>query len=348
MNQINTFLSAHPHEALLMRIQYADNSKVDTDPIFEAYRQKYSRIWNGRGNPAISVVRGMVVIIDNFSTGYSYGIPYNTLNVQDDYKLTSIADISSNWVQVKAKLLDTDAASSTLMYLNWMNGSGGALPYDVAGGDGSQKGVNQNVLEYLSAPAVLRTGILYMDFPGDALINTIIDHNSRTQQANGVYLYTDTNFQGTSLTLGGCDASQSYNVNLSNTSLYNQASSIIVRGNCQATVFTDSSCSSSKHTYAFLDDDFDDEGINDSAKCVTVTGVTDSQRNGVYLYENVAMSGNYIQVQENDPNLGTLNFNDTASSFRIIGSYNVTLWQNYNYSGSSVRIRTLRRATCAK
>jgi hypothetical protein len=194
----------------------------------------------------------------------------------------------------------------------------------------------QNVLEYLSAPAVLRTGILYMDFPGDSLINTIIDHNSRTQQPNGVYLYTDTNFQGASLTLGDCDASQSYNVNLSNTALYNQASSLIVRGNCQAAVFTDSNCSSSKHTYAFLDDDFDDEGINDSAKCVIVTGLTDSQRNGVYLYENVAMSGNYIHLQENEPNFGTLNFNDTASSFRIIGSYNVTLWQNYNYSGSAV------------
>jgi 1-phosphatidylinositol phosphodiesterase len=99
MNQIDTFLSAHPKEVLLMRIQDADSDYiVTTDPIFEAYRQKYSRIWNGTYNPAISVVRGMVVIIDNFSTGYSYGIPYNTLNVQDDYNLTSIAPPARDFI----------------------------------------------------------------------------------------------------------------------------------------------------------------------------------------------------------------------------------------------------------
>ncbi|MFC6081732.1 phosphatidylinositol-specific phospholipase C domain-containing protein [Sphaerisporangium aureirubrum] len=162
--------------------------------------------------PTLSAVRGKVVLV-NFAGvgGGNYGgkgleqLNYErwpaddgqpNCYVQNDYGLDTIGQIPMKRNLVKWQLertnqtadcRDANQPNAGKMYYNWTNGSSaGAWPITVAAGWSLELGVNEFVLRCLTGqnntcdtPAIKRTGVMMMDFPGRAIVDEIIERNPR-------------------------------------------------------------------------------------------------------------------------------------------------------------------------
>ena len=93
----------------------------------------------------------------------------------------------------------TGATGADAMYLNNLAGAGNfAYPYEVAGGDSTETGVNDSMLNHLvRTPLSRTTGVMRMDFPGAALIDAIIAQNFKyAVEPNSNVVVTSTNNSG--------------------------------------------------------------------------------------------------------------------------------------------------------
>lgn len=88
-------------------------------------------------------------------------------------------------------------------------------------------------------------------------------------------------------------------------------------------------------TYWFDDPDLSDEYIgNDTASSVMVYGpVQPEERYGVYLYDNYRMGGDSIKLNSS---ANTIPLNDKISSIRIVGSYDITIFEHADFTGRSL------------
>lgn len=166
-------------------------------------------------NPQLEKMRGKFVILENFNRGFR-GIPYNLcFDIQDDYYLRTNWDLYSKWEKVKAQLNNANTRrSSNKKFINYLSGSGGSFPYFVASGH-SSPGTNAPLLatgltepafhnyypdfprvnwfgvvatiaflgtdeltkNYIEKNKLLYVGIVVSDFPGQGLINSVINVN---------------------------------------------------------------------------------------------------------------------------------------------------------------------------
>jgi 1-phosphatidylinositol phosphodiesterase len=97
-------------------------------------------------NPPLSVLRGMVVVLDDFSSRSGatsqFGLNYSRLTAQDNYTINDNWDLYTKWTEVKAALQTAVAGSSPVpspasaasLYINYLSASGGSFPYFVASG----------------------------------------------------------------------------------------------------------------------------------------------------------------------------------------------------------------------
>jgi 1-phosphatidylinositol phosphodiesterase len=212
------FLNANPSETVVMRVKKEHTEENVTRSFaqtFEAYRNNpayRSYIWTGNQVPSLGEVRGRIVILDGFENG-AYGISWNSIDLQDDWTVSTIFDIDDKWDKVRAHLGKTNAGPASTLFANFLSGSSAAAhPYTVAGGDGlSIRGVNDFAIDHLVAGNVQRAGILYMDFPGAGLIDAILALNFRLLPATAG-LPGDFNviFRNTAYSIGG-DAQARWN-----------------------------------------------------------------------------------------------------------------------------------------
>ncbi|WP_429840833.1 beta/gamma crystallin-related protein [Brevibacillus sp. FIR094] len=64
-------------------------------------------------------------------------------------------------------------------------------------------------------------------------------------------------------------------------------------------------------------------------------------KDGVWLYADSNYQGKNIRVDTHNPNIGVyspINMNDLVSSVRIVGSYEVILYEHMNFQGRSIKL----------
>ncbi|CAF0720979.1 unnamed protein product [Brachionus calyciflorus] len=182
---------------------------------FESYFKRYQKVfWKGSTrNPTIGDLRGKILLIKNFASE-TLGLEYNQFEIQDDYYLNHNWKLYNKWLKVKAHLLIANSSykSTHNGFINYLSGSGWSFPFFVASGHVlpltrssrlatgltipgwrniypefprvncfigictiAFEGTNllaKNLVQNLSF-----VGIVVADFPGQGLIQSIIDRN---------------------------------------------------------------------------------------------------------------------------------------------------------------------------
>ncbi len=89
------------------------------------------------------------------------------------------------------------------------------------------------------------------------------------------------------------------------------------------------------HAYRFDDVKFSDESIgNDRLSSAIIKRISQDEYEGVYIFKNVNFSGPWVKVTSNISNFKTTSVgNDNATSIRIVGPYECTVYEHANYKG---------------
>ncbi|CAM5336813.1 hypothetical protein SALBM135S_05617 [Streptomyces alboniger] len=209
LSKAQSFLRAHPSEAIVMRLRsecpYKNVGVADCahDPksvteekvraIFGDYVKKYPGLFytpsvSGGGQadiPTLGQVRGKVVLgsFDNAQAD-AYGLKGFNSHQEDDW---DPENVGVKVGQVKNNVNKAINGSGDDLYVTYSSGSRfpDLSPRTLAGGwwenEGGRRtevpGVNYHLMKHLNSTAG-RVGIIMTDFPGWGLVNAIIDHNN--------------------------------------------------------------------------------------------------------------------------------------------------------------------------
>ncbi len=186
LNQCVAFLNTYSSETIVMRIKQENSSASDEEflNIFNTHYAGYhGNMYLGTTIPEIGSVRGKIVILSNVAS--VPGIPYRSINVQDDYTDTSVSSKREKIDSFANKSAKSNRnGSNPSLYLNhcsatnppWVSPESFAralLPYvtlDFKQGLGSQQVDNSRN----EAPHI---GIIAMDFYTTDLVAEIIKRN---------------------------------------------------------------------------------------------------------------------------------------------------------------------------
>lgn len=245
VEEVRDFLNRNINEFVIIKISERDSEygnfgyavknhlerKGFGDLIFDASNNK---------NPKLKDVRGKIVILSDYSGNKWKTIPYrHNASIQDSNTLNSNWDLYSKWEKVKKQLHDANRnKSGNIRYINYLSGSGGALPYFVASGHSSSgtgdprlstgltepgfrghypdfprvnrlgafatiafEGTNVLALNEIVRDELGFVGIVVADFPGAGLIREIIATNFNSKPSIGGSGNTSSGGSGT--TSGG-------------------------------------------------------------------------------------------------------------------------------------------------
>ncbi|KAL5611649.1 uncharacterized protein BROUX77_001805 [Berkeleyomyces rouxiae] len=195
------FLDQNPREALILRLHKGSWSSGEEDAfehsVMEYLESKSAlalraqhRIYRGGLNGDISVptlggTRGRILILQDFNSEEGparYGVPWrsNAMVVSDWKASLGHLWMPLKWHKVKRAIKAANKASDTRLHITYTSVSFGATPYKTAGGrKGPKKGINDHLGGLLNTPAISKTGVVVMDFPGKKLINQIIKKNDQ-------------------------------------------------------------------------------------------------------------------------------------------------------------------------
>ncbi len=174
-------------------------------------------------NPTLGEVRGKIILIADYDGNRWKAIPYTqSSSIQDDNHLNTNWDLYSKWEKVKNHLSKTNnSRNKNLRYVNYLTGGGGSFPYFVASGHVSSgtdaarlstgltepgfsnyyedfprvnrfgvfatiafEGINTLTYNYILDKELNFVGIVVADFPGEGLIEEIIEMNFRKNGIN--------------------------------------------------------------------------------------------------------------------------------------------------------------------
>jgi 1-phosphatidylinositol phosphodiesterase len=188
MNAVSAFLTAHPREVVVMRIRADEHTPEEGSKDFATIWANYMRQYgnfiaqNTDTNPILGRLRGKVFVLQNGWSDSTRGISYggDTFDIQDYYQVYFLAGDgirgteTANLPGKKKKVneyLDR-AATSTKWVLNYLSGSTGMAPPDVA------RVTNGEAYDHIGLNAGKKNlGTVIMDFPGEQLIHRIIKSN---------------------------------------------------------------------------------------------------------------------------------------------------------------------------
>jgi Phosphatidylinositol-specific phospholipase C, X domain len=216
LTKAQAFLAANPSETILLSLHgecdgdtteggigfgtpghCADDPSNATEAmresIFQSYLARYPGLFyspsvtgsSTADMPTLGAVRGHIVLgiftgpLGEVYTGY--GLTQLTTGNWGQYVENNWTqcDLASKWSLAQANI-DSAAGDTANMYTTYLSANCapfGADPADMAGGYNGGTGENQDLLDYLTAGSVNRTGVVLMDFPGSGLINAIIGLN---------------------------------------------------------------------------------------------------------------------------------------------------------------------------
>lgn len=179
MTCLSTFLGSNPSEVILMRLKEehvpVNNTRTFEDTFNDYINQAKYRQYFWRGNYSLiklGQIRGKIVLLRDFPAKNSIGIPWSRLDLQDEYIVPTLFSIGSKWLKVRQHLEESKINKSTNLRANFLSGtSAAAYPLSIA------KRINRYTLEWLEYNQVDTVGLTYMDFPGEVIIQTIVNLN---------------------------------------------------------------------------------------------------------------------------------------------------------------------------
>lgn len=188
LRTVTNFLKTHPGESVLMRVkeEYAEYNATRTFAdrfrtffVGSDFGQFFWKPGNSLRptNPTLKEIRGKIVVLQQEpdyqgTEGWiRFGIPWSDLNIQDEYNVFSLP---TKWGQVETQLNAASSGDREKIYINFLSGSTGFYPYEVA------QFTNPRTSDWLSPNEYnrKRVGIIPADFPGPELIDRIIKQNS--------------------------------------------------------------------------------------------------------------------------------------------------------------------------
>src|SRR4249919_625567 len=225
LDEIVAFLQKHPTETVVIRVKEEGKAEGNSRPFgstINSYFPKYGKYFATRAelNSPLKDLRGKIVLFKNFADTTGFGnmnYHWDTIR-QDDHHLNSNWDLYWKWEKVKAFINATNQVTKNpnhrgMPFINFLSGSGGALPYFVASGHSDTRtgapglvtgkvtpffndwhdfprgacfigmctiyfeGTNTLTKNYLRNPHIQYAGIIAADFPGAGLIQAVIDVN---------------------------------------------------------------------------------------------------------------------------------------------------------------------------
>ena len=188
--------------------------KFLNNPAYSNY--VYNNIQNT--NPTLKELRGKILVLQNFGGTLKWMSYSNNFYIQDHYILKNNWDLYSKWEKVKSHLMEANQSflkGNSTKFMNFTSANEGSFPYFVASGHSSPQTSAPNLLTGLTEPAFKSyypdfprvnrfgifssiafegineltkayidknkpsyVGIIVSDFPGQGLINSIININN--------------------------------------------------------------------------------------------------------------------------------------------------------------------------
>lgn len=184
---------------------------------YQRYSSLFWEPWTSSNgyNPTLGEIRGKVVLLPDVLS-IEHGIRYRSVITQDQYYLQTNWDVYKKWEAIKRHIHQANTSNRDFIFMNYLSGSGGSFPYFVASGHirpatGASRlstgltepgfkhwypdfprtgrvgafatisfeGTNTLTADYLRTHQIKRPGIIVADFPGERLINEIIQCNYR-------------------------------------------------------------------------------------------------------------------------------------------------------------------------
>ena len=182
------------------------------NPKYSDYIYNYA----GNKNPILKNLRRKILILQNFGGNISWML-YNQFVIQDNYNLNTNWDLYNKWTSIKSQLVSANQSflqNNSQRFINFLSGSGGVFPYFVASGHINPatnapnlstgltepvfksyytdfprvnwvgifatinfKGTNYLTKDYIDNNKPSYVGIIPSNFPGQGLINSIINVN---------------------------------------------------------------------------------------------------------------------------------------------------------------------------
>lgn len=222
MLSLRQYLKENPSETIFMRFKQEDSSASDDQmkKLFSQYYNEYESIfWKPKQsensqNPQLRELRGKVVLVSDVLS-ITEGLNYRNIRTQDNYHLNTNWDLYTKWNRVKDQLnTANNQSSNNTIYMNYLSGSGGSMPYFVASGHSSPgtgdarlatgltepgfhyrypdfprvnwfgtfatiafEGTNTLTANWIERNKPKYVGFIVADFPGERLINNIIRTN---------------------------------------------------------------------------------------------------------------------------------------------------------------------------
>ncbi|XP_028837283.1 uncharacterized protein LOC114790990 [Denticeps clupeoides] len=177
LETIKAFLAEFKTEAVLVRVKPDLFNKADVEKLVQKIVEFDEDVWIKSAVPTMGEIRGKIVFVQKLS--FKLGLPLVGTDKKDDYKVTNILDKE---IKIEEHLNEAEKeCGRDYLVLSYSSGTGiGTLkgmfltPKKVA------KNINPWFYEYLKKlPHDTGTcfGIIAMDFPGLALIQTVINLN---------------------------------------------------------------------------------------------------------------------------------------------------------------------------
>ncbi len=136
---LHQFLVQHPRETILMRVKREGAGSGNTET-FEQIFERYARIegahlfwYPSEIFPTLGEVRGKVVVLQDFSAKYDWGLPYDDFDIEDTYSLRTNWDLYRKWTLVRDHLARAAQGFGKNYFVTYLSASGGSFPYFVAG-----------------------------------------------------------------------------------------------------------------------------------------------------------------------------------------------------------------------
>ncbi|XP_051949358.1 1-phosphatidylinositol phosphodiesterase [Xyrauchen texanus] len=175
---IVAFLKDYPTETVLMRLKEELSNTNDIYGAVVRYINEYAHwdlLWHSREMPTMGEARGKLIVLQDF-TGPEIGMLYNSLDIADDWQVSSLQseDVEKKWRSVYNHLEAAAVSNKGRMFLTYSSGAS-----ILAHPNALAKLINPRLHEYLTGYTFQNKqfGIVTMDFPGAKLVQTIIGFN---------------------------------------------------------------------------------------------------------------------------------------------------------------------------
>ena len=205
----------YPTETVLLHLIEEQSSSGCTrsfEDTYKAYRDSYAPLfWTPTTqDPQLGEVRGMIVLLQDFTAAEIHGLLWATFNILPHKKMGTNWDLYDRWLDIKNFLPVANTARKSI--IQFWSGHGGSYPYFVVSGRSSMGGSRLltgmttpgwkncckdfpriscfigicsivfegvNILGYdrIVSQGYTYTGIVYTDFYGDDLLKMIVGKN---------------------------------------------------------------------------------------------------------------------------------------------------------------------------